>query len=264
VTMLTPAERILHSLGITEPGEIDLEAIGFHLGIVRIKYRPLDGCEARIAGSGDRAIITVDDKQPRRRQRFSIGHEIGHWHHHRGRTLFCEADHFSDHRHGQGMEQTANRFASNLLLPGYLLGPFARNYPHLTVKAVREVADVFDASLSATAIRLVEYGHSPCMLVCHGMSGRKWFIRSPGVPDRWFPQDTLHPDGYAIDLLQGARTEQPSPRKIGADAWFDRREAGRFEVQEQSFVVGAGEVVTIINFIDDEMLEERDARSRWR
>lgn len=51
----------------------------------------------------------------------------------------------------------------------------------------------------------------------------------------WFPQDTLHPDGYAFDLLRGTRAEQASPRKIVADAWFDLREAERLEVQEQSF-----------------------------
>lgn len=33
---LTPAEELLQSLGVTEPGEIDLEAIAWTLG-VRVK-----------------------------------------------------------------------------------------------------------------------------------------------------------------------------------------------------------------------------------
>lgn len=45
--LLTPAERLLQELGITEPSEIDLDAIAFHAG-ARVRYRPLDGCEARI------------------------------------------------------------------------------------------------------------------------------------------------------------------------------------------------------------------------
>ena len=44
---LTQAERLLQELGVTEPGEIDLEAIAYHVN-ARVRYRPLDGCEARI------------------------------------------------------------------------------------------------------------------------------------------------------------------------------------------------------------------------
>lgn len=57
--ILSPAERVLQELGITDPGEIDLEAIAWHLG-ARIKLAELDGCEARIIGYRDRAIIRVD------------------------------------------------------------------------------------------------------------------------------------------------------------------------------------------------------------
>lgn len=264
MSRLTQPEQILRSLGVSDPREIDLEAIAFHLGIVRVKYRQLDGCEAQIVGLGDRAIITVDERQPRPRQRFSIGHEIGHWRYHRGRPLFCEAADLADHSHAHGFEQTANRFAANLLLPGYLLTPIARQFPKLTAKAVRETATVFEASLRATAIRLVEAGHCPAMLICHGVKGRKWFVRGPGVPDRWFPQDQLHADSYAFDILHGPGDEQPAPRKIGADAWFDRREADKYEVQEQSFSVGQGEILTILNFIDCDMLEEWETSSRAR
>jgi hypothetical protein len=41
---------------VTEPGEIDLEAIAWIRG-VRVKFQPLDGCEARIVGVGDSAIL---------------------------------------------------------------------------------------------------------------------------------------------------------------------------------------------------------------
>ena len=47
---LTEAEQLLQELGITEPEEIDLEAIAYYVGAT-IKRRPLDGCEARIVGS---------------------------------------------------------------------------------------------------------------------------------------------------------------------------------------------------------------------
>src|SRR3984893_11395380 len=88
---LTPAERLLQELGITEPGEIDLEAIAFHLG-ASVRYRKLDGCEARIIGCNDAAIITIGEDSSHRRKRFSLAHEIGHWTHHKGQTLVCRVE----------------------------------------------------------------------------------------------------------------------------------------------------------------------------
>lgn len=88
---LTPAEAMLSELGVTEPQEIDLEAIAWCFG-ARVKCRPLDGCEARIAASGDQAIVTVSSRCSHRRRRFSLAHELGHWKYHRGRLLVCRAD----------------------------------------------------------------------------------------------------------------------------------------------------------------------------
>ncbi|MGA8399542.1 MAG: ImmA/IrrE family metallo-endopeptidase, partial [Stellaceae bacterium] len=111
----TPAEVILKSLGISEPREIDLEAIAGHLG-PRIRYRPLGRCEARIIGAEDHAVIPVNSLSSRRRRRFSIGHELGHWHHDRGRVLFCQAEDIGRGAPGSlSPERLADRFASNLL-----------------------------------------------------------------------------------------------------------------------------------------------------
>ena len=43
----TPAERMLTELGISEPKEIDLDAIARTKGAV-VNYRPMDSCEATI------------------------------------------------------------------------------------------------------------------------------------------------------------------------------------------------------------------------
>ena len=64
---LTVAERLLQELGVTSPNEIDLEAIAFHLNAT-VKYRQLDGCEARIVGAGNRAVITVNNSSGWRRK----------------------------------------------------------------------------------------------------------------------------------------------------------------------------------------------------
>ena len=256
MTKQTAAERILVRLGVTEPREIDLEAIAWDLG-VRIKHRPLDGCEARIVGTNDKAIITVNIRSSRRRRRFSIGHELGHWHHDRGRMLVCLADDIGCAAvSGSSPERLADQFASQLLMPEYLLRPAACTYPKFNFQTVCGIAEIFDTSRTATALRLVEGGYIPAVLICHGQHGRKWFARSPDVPDRWFPRKDLAAESFAFGVLFGHQPEDKFPRKVGADAWFDRAEAERYAVQEQSIQTANDEILTLVNISDDDMLRE--------
>lgn len=77
-------EKLFDELGITAPEDIDIEAIAQHCQATII-YQPLHGSSARILGFKDRAIITVDSRARRERQRFSAGHELGHWMQDRGK-----------------------------------------------------------------------------------------------------------------------------------------------------------------------------------
>ena len=257
---ISPAERLLQELGVTEPDEIDLEAIAYYVK-ARVKYRPLDGCEARIIGKGDEAIITVNANSTYRRKRFSIAHELGHWHHHRGKCLACRVEEYRP-RDALSPERTADGYAADLLMPYYLFQPLARQQSKLTFKAVTALADTFNASKPAAAIRLVESDHSSALLVCHGPRGRKWFTRAPSVPQVWFPQDALDADSYAFGVQFGGKPDDPMPRKIGAEAWFDRRGADRFELHEQTIRTGPDETLTLLLISDSRMLEDQDFRGR--
>lgn len=250
---LSVAERLLCDLGVTEPDEIDLEAIAYHVN-ARVRYRPLDGCEARIVGVDESAIITVNSNSSYRRKRFSIAHELGHWHHHRGKCLACRAEEF---RLWDPLspERVADAYAADLLMPFYLFRPLARRYGKLNWKAVAELAEAFRASKLATAIRLVECGYTPGLLVCHGRNGRKWFARSPNVPSKWFPREDLDAESFAFGILFGDASDDTVPRKIGADAWFDRWDAQKFEVSEQTVRMSADETLTLVAIVDQKMLE---------
>ena len=193
-----PAEAILRRLGVTDPREIDIEAIAWYLG-ARVRYRPLSACEARIVGTADQAIITVNARASRRRKRFSIGHELGHWHQDRGNLLFCQAEDIGVAGPGAlSRERAADRFASRLLMPDYLFQPMAGSSAKVTFASVRTIADAFDTSMTATAIRLVDGGYFVGCLVCHGRHGRKWFTRSPELPGRWFPRAKLAAESFCL------------------------------------------------------------------
>src|SRR5579885_1675830 len=122
--MRRSAASILDELGITDPAEIDVEAIAYYCNAI-VKYAQLEACEARIVALGDEAIITVNERSRPERQRFSVGHELGHWVRDR-RTggFFCSVDAIETPRDAYfDPAQRANDFAGDLLMPRYLFEP---------------------------------------------------------------------------------------------------------------------------------------------
>jgi hypothetical protein len=68
-------------------------------------------------------------------------------------------------------------------------------------------------------------------------------------------QAELDPNSFAFDAVFG---DKPKSRlgRMGAEAWFDRRGADRFEVLEQSCRIADGEAISLLVFQDGEMLSE--------
>ncbi len=62
--------------------------------------------------------------------------------------------------------------------------------------------------------------------------------------------------GCAFDVLFGSDSEECFPRRIGADAWFDKPEAAEYEILEQSYTLPNKEVCTVLTIIDPKMLRE--------
>ena len=227
----TPSE-ILAELGVRDPEDLDIEAIAQHCGAT-IRYKPLSGCEARIMGLGDAAIITINAASPLERKRFSGGHELGHWMRDRGTASFqCNEQMFTREWSEENPEKRANRFASDLLLPAKMFRPFSKGLP-VTFASVQQLADIFRTSLSATAIRLVEYGSYPAMLVCNGARVRQWYVASSDVSGKLWPVDRPGPSTCAAELLS-RRNPALRQRKLGADQWIKNFRADQYWVKEDS------------------------------
>lgn len=245
------AERLLVELGVSSPGQIDLDAIAWHLGAA-VRYRHMDSADATIVGSEHHAVIAVNSTRIETRQRFSLAHEIGHWCSHRGRMLFCTPRDIGDPaRTGRDPEREADRFASDLMLPPYLLRPRLEKLKTLDLAAAHRVADEFRASMTATLVKIVDQNVFPIVIVCHDRNGRRWFRRSAVVPETWFPQNELDVRSYAFSMLYRRSPEQSAPTRIRAGAWFDFREADRYEIREQSFPLPNAEVLTVLTLPAD-------------
>ena len=247
LSKLSHAERVLWSLGIADPTDIDLDAIAFHLGVI-IKRRRLDGCEARLVGSGDSAIITIDSQSIPTRQRFSIAHELGHWKLDRGRGGFlCTKDDIGS-RNGsvRDGEAIANSFASQLVLPDYLFNPLAAGKP-ITFDAAEKIAGIFNTSLSATAIKLVKNAAIAAWLVCHHHRGIAWSFKSRVAPDDLYLRRELHQDTEGFELLFGVTNARTRIKVETGPLWFSNRDASKYQVRTQSTKAMDGTVLSIVS-----------------
>lgn len=241
---LTPPITIIQELGIESPEDIDLNAIAIACGAVIVE-RPLVGCDARIIGAGDRAIITVRADAMAERKRFSAAHELGHWMRDRGKAvLSCESEMFLKQWSSSNPEAAANRFAADLLLPRVMFQDRNRGLP-INWVSVKKLAKMFQTSLTATAIRLAEYGEYPGMIVCTTKGKRDWFVRGRNVPDAFWPYDSLQRGSVAIELAK-KRVGEFEGREVSADAWINMRDSSEFSIIEDSWKVTDDTVLSLL------------------
>ena len=256
------AVGLLKSLGITEPAEIDIYAIAQSRGATVVE-KPVTGCEARIIGYGERAIVVVNSESILSRRRFSAAHELGHWMRDAGTIgLGCNPEALF----GSGeanVETRANRYASNLLMPKFMFVPRAKGCP-ITFETASALADVFQTSLTATSIRLIGYGSYPAMLVCSDAQRVRWFRRGAGVPRSLWPQ----PAGkitFASELLRRTTSGATTSGQVYADQWFPS--VRPHSVHEDSRRISNDLVLTLLWWNDEEPLieiEEEQERREYR
>ncbi|PYN89993.1 MAG: ImmA/IrrE family metallo-endopeptidase [Candidatus Rokuibacteriota bacterium] len=245
-------ESILGELGIREPRDIHIEAIAEYCGAT-ILYQPLEGSEARILGYRDRAIITVNSAAPLGRRRFSAGHELGHWMCDRGKIAFsCTENMLAREWADDNPEVRANQFSAELLLPQPMFVATAKNL-EMTFATVRQLSETFQTSLTATAIRLVEFGSFPAMVICSDAERRRWFRRGPDVPGVLWPHERVSRLTMAHDVLSGMATP-PGPTDVSADAWFGHRDARRYAIREDSIRITRDLVLTLLWWKDETQL----------
>jgi hypothetical protein len=249
-----PAEELLTELGITDPADIDLVAIA-HCVDVEVVYRRLASCEAQIIGYRDRAVVYVSpDARPHRR-RFSTGHELGHWHHHRGQSFFCRSSDIGqplDDR-SKNVERQADAYSGDLILPPFMFGPRLEKIGEISLDGIAELAGKFDASVTATAIRTMRMTRQPLILVAHNLFGRDW--QWPSITaGRMRVRDDLDVRSSAF-VAMAAGSRATSPRKEPANYWFDRRHVEQFDLRVQSLRTAEGEVLTLVRPLDPKMFE---------
>ena len=252
------AAKLHEELCIEIPEEIDIEAIAQYCDAT-VKYKALTGCEARLIGNGKEAVITVNESANRPRQRFSIGHELGHWMRDRGKVGYsCTLDDFTGNwTHKTNPESLANQFAADLLLPKFMFEPLAKD-EEITFSTVSWLADRFQTSGTATAIRLVELGSFPSMLVCISSERRMWFVKNPLIPKKIWPNLTLGSGAIAYKLLKGDGLKTKEPIEVDADNWIEHPDSSRYVLLEHAKKVTPELVLSLLWWENEQQIVDLD------
>lgn len=247
VDRLSRPERLLWGHGVRKPEHIDLEAIAGARG-AHVVYRRLDGCAARLVAAGDSSVISVAMNDNLGRRRFSLGHELAHWMQDAQRTSFkCTSTDIGPlNAEAKTIEADANSFASQLILPDYLVWPWVGDRkPSLDL--ANAMGGAFQASLTASALKLLQRAKLPTAITCHDQQRLKWSRRSLAFSADFYILSELHQETTAFEMVFGSAKGLSRPKRESASRWVSGPGAYRMDVWSQSIKLPEGSVLTMIS-----------------
>lgn len=250
--MIDSPEYIIDYFGIDDPKEIDIEAI-CHYYKIKVAYESLTGCEGRLIGYNDKAIITVNKNSSLKRQRFSIAHELAHWILDKGKVShLCTIETFTKKWNTNDIETKANKFAARLLMPNSILKKIGQK-KKFRVRDLTEISDIFSTSLTATAIRFLELDLNNGILISSERGIRKWFATNPSLPKRIWPVDLIDKESWA-NHIKDKEIGTKQGGSVPTDLWINRSDASYYEVYEDSVVTALSTVLTLVSWDNESYL----------
>lgn len=202
----------------------DLEEVARDDAIEIVDARARDpGWTACLLRTEHFGLISCQPNQNPGRRRFSIAHELAHFHipTHRTKSAFrpCDAsDLEATEGYGAEQEWEANSFAAYLLMPRKHFGQDFQGVP-ISFKMARELADAYDVSITAAARRMVELTSEHCALVATEARRVTWQDRNEYYWRMATKGQKIRPETYAAGVYDGA-APNPTPEEIDSGAWI--------------------------------------------
>jgi len=249
------------------PVPIPIEVIATSLEITDIKEIGAGNFEGGLLTDREKSegTILVNRRSHHKRQRFTIGHELGHFLMplhlpERGTEFMCtsadmkKADLYKTMDHAARMEVEANRFAANILMPAPLFQRDLNRSAAPDLDMLVRLADRYDTSKEATARRFCELHDTPTAAV-FSKDGR--FIYA--VKGRAFPFIPLQkgnaiPQGSLTARFTGTEGTTSDMDGVDASLWVDAKPYARHQLLEQALIQIDGFRLTLLQ-VDEEEIE---------
>lgn len=251
------AREAVRLLSPKSPADIDLNALAKKLDVMVLEEE-LPGCDGMLIrkrkGAGIVSIrISIKEEG---RKRFTLGHELGHFMlGHAGCSCGPVAlTTWSD----TGNETDANRFAAELLLPTELVEPMVKAMG-FSYQAVRSIATGFRCSLTATAIRFVEFSRDRCAVVLSRKGQIQWFTRSKEFGYRVQRGDDVAKESFAFDATQKGGCIPDVMTEVDETAWFSDSLRSDETLLEQSVGMRSYDEVLTLLRLDERRKDGEEA-----
>lgn len=211
------AKELLSSLGLSRIQNLNEILHALKLKVVEKDLTSIDGVLIRKSGKG---IIAVKRSvKETGRKNFTICHEIGHYILPKHGSVTCKSDEIDSWKSNLSTyEIEANRFASELLLPTRVIFPLV-DKKKATISLVKEIANSFQTSLTATALKCTDITEEKCAVVWSVNGQIQWCKPNENFRN-YIPKKPLDSDSLAYQLFQTSITQEKDGF-VYANAWID-------------------------------------------
>lgn len=181
---LVHPERIVEAIVQQNPDlplPVPVEELAKLAGISKIESFASEGFAGALVTNAEKSdgAIFYSSRDPRPRQRFTIGHELGHfllpWH--RRSQFNCKPQDLGFSAKAE-WETEANRFSAELLMPRSLVIGRLRAEGSPDISHITSLAQTFETSLEMTARRYIELNEFPCAIVFSKDNVVRYSVRS--------------------------------------------------------------------------------------
>ena len=209
------AAAVVEQAGISS-GHVPVREIAFASDIREIKQASLTSFEGALVTTPEKSdgIILVKEGVSKKRTRFTIAHELGHFliGYHRpvdGRFECTSKDmkvsQFKPSDRAAKMEVEANRFAAELLMPRKMVVPWIKRIRQVDLSQVLSLANDYRVSKESAARRFVELVDEPIAIVFSKDGLVRYWLNNED-----FPSLDLRPNSLLPERSVSATFEKPS------------------------------------------------------
>ena len=257
---------------------IPVEEIAQAVDIVEIRVEALDSFDgALVTATPEKAeaSILVNAKSGIERQRYTIGHELGHYLHPlhipSAGGFWCTSEDMHRLRSEnislkvkQEKEIQANIFAAELLLPRKSFICDLRNEKSLDLECIRTLASRYCMSKEATARRYVTLQDEPCAIVFSHNGAVRYVLRHDDFPWLDVRSGSPVPTNSVTDKWRRKPGKGISDWEE-VDTWIWLSSGGNRIIWEQTLLQYAGYQMTLLTIDgdEDEDRDETDLEESW-
>lgn len=235
------AQELRFELKLTGPA--DMREVATRLGISLFE-ESIDADGLLLQKEGKARIIISNRIGYEGRKQFTIAHEVGHFYvpHHQSEMFRCTASDIQAYRESKKVENEANEFAAEFLLPAFELDKYLMHPPNMA--KIREISSVY-TSLTATAVKVVELAVEKVAVVLSEAREIKWFSKSKPFP-YWIPTKRPVHEWSCVYEYFAKGTLEPMPQKVLACAWCQRAPRDAELIEESVAFERLGMVLTLL------------------